>query len=314
MKELKNLHSLNNKKLLVCLPVNKVYEKNINQILFSIREQTYPVDLLILTNNLSSEDENKLNLALEESFVEIPKQDSLGNFNMEKQVSTKKLNFAIEKTEKVNFSEVFNEFFNYAEKNSYDWFSVVETLDVLNKSWYKYFDDYSTAKSGYDVFTPITKQVNNNLFSGFLNEACWAEGMAEEAGVFDLNMLLRMNCINVTGTVFKVSSLKQYSEERDDLLYPMKENLKFINSYEFFLRFIYNDLKVYSIPRIGYEYSVVSNALEYDKFLSKVPTNLLNIAKENGGITTDEYQFWMQSAKKEYFFDEQRNIEYKDSI
>lgn len=314
MKELKNLQSLNNKKLLVCLPVNKVYEKNINQILFSIREQTFPVDLLILTHELSSEDETKLNSALEESFVEVPSQDESGNFSMKKQVSAAKINYVIEKTEKTKFSEVFNESFNYADKNEYEYFSVVEQLDVLNKSWYKYFDDYSSAKSGYDVFTPITKQVNNNLFSGFLNEACWAEGMAEEAGVFDLNMLLRMNCINVTGTVFKTSSLKSYSEEREDLYFPMKENLKFINSYEFFLRFVYNDLKIYSIPRIGYEYSVLSSSLEYDSFLSKVPTNLLNIAKDNGGITPEEYQFWLSSAKKEYFFDEQRNIEYKETV
>jgi hypothetical protein len=198
MKELTNLQSLNNKKLLVCLPINKVYEKNINQILFSIREQTFPVDLLILTNNLTQEDEYKLSSALEESYVEVPKQDELGSFVMEKQLSSAKINYVIEKTEKDKFSEVFNEGFNYAENNGYEWFSVIEQLDVLNKSWYKYFDDYSTVKSGYDVFTPITKQVNNSLFSGFLNEACWAEGMAEEAGVFDLNMLLRMNCINVT--------------------------------------------------------------------------------------------------------------------
>jgi len=314
MKELKNLQSSNNKKLLVILPVNKILEKNLNQAIYGLREQNYPVDVLILTNGLSTEDEAKLSSIVNESVIEVPSQKEDGSFDLKQIVSSKSFSYVIEKTENSTFAKVFNESFNYALQNEYSWFSVVEYLDVINKNWYKTFDAFSEAKTGYDVFSPITKQTNNGMFGGFLNEACWAEGVAEEAGIFDLNMLLRMNCINVTGTVYKTESLKQYSEERDGLYFPMKENLKVSCCYEFFLRFVYNDLKIFSIPRIGYEYSILTNSSSYDEFLSKVPTNLLNISKENGGLAEEEYQFWLQAAKKEYFFDEQRNVEYKQKV
>jgi hypothetical protein len=50
MKELQSLQSSKNKKLLAVLPVNAVseYERNINQIIYGLREQSYPVDVLIL--------------------------------------------------------------------------------------------------------------------------------------------------------------------------------------------------------------------------------------------------------------------------
>ena len=94
----------------------------------------------------------------------------------------------------------------------------------------------------------------------------------------------------------------------------MKESFKITSSYEFFLRFVYNDLKIFTIPRIAYEYSLTHNAVSYDKFLSKVPSNLLQISQENGGVSQQEYQFWIQAAKKEYFFDEDRSIEYKEAV
>jgi len=316
MKELQSLQSSKNKKLLAVLPVNAVseYERNINQIIYGLREQSYPVDVLILKGNLSDEDNAKLDSILAESLIENPKQKEDGSFEMERVSSNKPFLYVVESTDKKTFSEIYNEAFNYANINGYAWLSVVEYLDVIGKNWYKNFNDFSEVKKGYDVFVPITKQGSNGMFNGFLNEAPWAEGVAEEAGVFDLNMLLRMNCVNITGGVFKVDSLKQYSEEIDGFYYPVKENLKLSFGYEFFLRFIYNDLKVFCIPRIGYEYTVLGNANKYDGFLSKVPGNLISLSPELGGITESEYKFWLQAAKKEYFFDEKRNIEYKEQV
>ena len=226
--------------------------------------------------------------------------------------SKKDLNYVIETTEKNNFQGVFNESFNYALTNGYEWFSVVEYLDAVDFNWYKIFDEFSSKKEGVDVYTPIAKQSVNGFFKGFLNESCWAEGFAEEAGLFDQQMLVRMNCINLTGSVLKTNSIKQYSEEKNGFYYPMKESFNITSSYEFFLRFVYNDIKVFTIPRIGYDYYLNNNVEKYDVFLSKVPANLLQLSKENGGVTQQEYQFWIQAAKKEYFFDEDRSIEYKE--
>lgn len=315
MKELTNLESLNNKKLLVVLPVNKVVNKNINQVLFSLREQKYKIDLLILTSNtLTDEEKLDLKTALVESKVETTRQDKEGKLETVVLPSNKDVNYLIESTDSTTFQQIFNEAFNYASVNGYEWFSVVEYLDAVDKNWYQNFAEFSEAKTGMDVFVPITKQTNNGFFSGFINEACWAEGFAEEAGLFDIQMLLRLNCINLPGAVLKVESLKKYSAEKDGLYYPIKETFKVTSIYEFFLRFIYNDLKVFAIPRIGYEFAVLNATNEYDAFLSKIPSNLLDISPDKGGVSRKEYQFWIESARKEYFFDEDRSIEYKETV
>jgi len=315
MKELTNLQSLNNKKLLVILPINKAVEKTINQTIYFLREQTSPIDLLLLVSkNLSETETEILKTALVESKIEMLKSNPDGSTGVEVISSNKDINYVIEQTDSETFQQVFNEGFNYAVTNNYEWFSPIEYLDVVEKNWYKNFNDYSLVKEGIDAYVPITKQSSNGIFSGFLNEACWAEGFAEEAGLFDLQMLLRMNCVNLTGAVLKTESIKTYSEEKDGVYFPIKESFKISSIYEFFLRFIYNDIKIFTIPRIGYEYSVINNASVYDKFLSKVPTNLLQISPENGGVTQQEYQFWIQAAKKEYFFDTDRNIEYKETV
>ena len=313
MKELTTLESSNNKKLLVVLPINKILDKNLNKALFHLREQTYKIDLLILTSkDLTEEEENSLADILRESKVEETHQEKDGKLSTRVVPSKKDLNYVIETTEKNNFQGVFNESFNYALTNGYEWFSVVEYLDAVDFNWYKIFDEFSSKKEGVDVYTPIAKQSVNGFFKGFLNESCWAEGFAEEAGLFDQQMLVRMNCINLTGSVLKTNSIKQYSEEKNGFYYPMKESFNITSSYEFFLRFVYNDIKVFTIPRIGYDYYLNNNVEKYDVFLSKVPANLLQLSKENGGVTQQEYQFWIQAAKKEYFFDEDRSIEYKE--
>ncbi len=48
-----------------------------------------------------------------------------------------------------------------------------------------------------------------------MNEACWVDGFAEVAGIFDLNLMLRFNCINISGCAFKTKSILNYSEEKE---------------------------------------------------------------------------------------------------
>ena len=43
---------------------------------------------------------------------------------------------------------------------------------------------------------------------------------------------------------------------------------------------------------------------------SKIPQNITQLAPEQGGITPEEGSFWMELAKKEYFFEEDRNKQY----
>jgi len=162
------------------------------------------------------------------------------------------------------------------------------------------------------VFLPIIRNNTNGVFVGVINEACWVEGMAEEAGITDISLLLKFNALNPLGAVFRVSDIKESSEPTnvDGYYFPMKESIKVTHSYEFFLRMIYDDLKFRTIPRMGYEIKT-KNGEFFNQISSKVPSNLSSIPKENGGMTQEEIQFYIDLAKKEYFMDEDRNLVYQ---
>lgn len=310
MKELKNYKSSNNNKLLFVLPLNKVDELSLNECAYSLSEQDQIVDLLVLTNKLDESSVNQIKSILDKPIVQ-RSQGKKGEETIVDVEGKNKINYIIEDTSSDTFSKIFNESLNYANQNNYEWFSVLEYDDNLTKNWTKYFEIYSKEKSEFDVLIPLAKQSGPLGFLGFMNEASWVDGFAEVAGIFDLNLLLRFNCINVAGSIFKVKSIINYSEESNGIYKPMKESMKINYSYEFLLRMIYNDLKFFTIPRLGYDCKVNKNVDKYDYFSPKLPADLVQKSPENGGVTVEEYKFWNDLAKKEYFFDNDRNKIYQ---
>lgn len=319
MKELKNLSSSNDKKLLVVLPVNSLNDVYLNECAYSLAQQIYPIDLLVLSNGLNDTDYGRVVEILTAPKIRLSVKNAEGNLEYKEEVADKKLNFIIEKTENYTFQSVYNESFNYAVINGYEWFSVIEGEDVLDVSWFDNFRKFAEKKTEHHGFLPLTRGVSNGAFIGFLNEACWTEGLGVEvAGVFDLQLLMRFNCMNATGAIFKTDSIKEYSEHKVDSenkvvlgsYKPMKESVKVSYMHEFFLRMVYNDLKFYTIPRIGYEHRTDASIKTVNPFSSKIPRDITSKAPENGGMTGDEFGWWSDLAKKEYFFDSDRDLQY----
>lgn len=313
MKELTNFNPSNGKKILFILPVNDIVQLELNECAYALGEQQNTVDLLALTYNLNKDETEALETILSEPKVERPKGKAQPNQPVEfEMVSPKnKINFKIEQTKSENFVKLFNEAFNYAGLNGYEWFVVIEKDDVISKNYLKYFEIYEKDKGSFDGFLPLIKESAPTGFAGFLNEACWVEGFAEVAGTFDLNLLLRFNCMNLTGCAFKVESVKKYSEEVEGFYKPMKESMKINYVYEFFLRMVYNDLKFFSIPRLGYDHKINKEVEKVDYFTSKLPLDITIKSQSDGGIPQEEFKFWMDLAKKEYFFDNDRSKTYK---
>ena len=79
-----------------------------------------------------------------------------------------------------------------------------------------------------------------------------------------------------------------------------KPSVKLTFGYEFLLRLTYNSTPVMTIPRLGYKHTNLREGSIFwnDKF-----------AKDK--ITEDEVKFWLQTAKKEYFFTTDREIKYE---
>lgn len=311
MKELKNLKSSNNNELLVVLPVNKLEDFTLNECLYSIAQQSYPVDLLVLTQGLSKEEVEKLNTFVENPKITISKKDEKGEIIREEVTSKNDINFVIEPTTSETFQKLFNDATNYANINKYKYFSVIEYDDVVDSNWFKNSMIFASNKNETDGFLPLTREMSNGVFLGFFNEASWVDGYSEEAGFFDSNLLLRFNCMNITGSVFKTNSLISKSENKDGYYKPIKESMKIGYSYEFFLRMIYESLKMFTIPRIGYEHRIDRPSEKVNYFSSKIPRDIVSKTPENGGVTPEEQAFWLNLAKKEYFIDTDREISYK---
>ena len=80
----------------------------------------------------------------------------------------------------------------------------------------------------------------------------------------------------------------------------MKSNIKLTFGYELFLRLTHNSAKIMTIPRIGYKHVNLREGSIFWHY-------------KNGDERMDqnEARFWIDSAKKEYFFTTEREIKYE---
>lgn len=302
MKELQNLVSLNDKKLLVVLPIKKASDVFLKESSFALAQQNQPIDLLVVYGGESEEELNLIKNIFDKPSIVVNERETPDSPVVEKVIEASgSLNYVIEKTTNHTFQTIFNEALNYAIVNKYEYFSVIEPEDVVDTNWYQTVMKYIAKKDGLDGFFPLTKEISNGNFLGFFNEACWVDGFAEVAGTFDLQLLMRFNCMNITGSVFKTESIKTHSTEIDGQYKAVKEAFKVSYAYEFFLRMIYNDLKFYTIPRIGYEHRIDIPSEIVEPFSSKIPRNISIWPEDKGGISQEEVKFWVDAAKKEYF-------------
>ncbi len=143
-----------------------------------------------------------------------------------------------------------------------------------------------------DAFLPLVVDVDNKLvFQGFTNEATFAANFSQEMGYLTNETLLQYQNFQTSGMVFKKSLVDDFG--------GFKPSIKLTFVYEFLLRLTYNSAKILTIPKIGYKHI---NLREDSIFWEY--KNGSSILKE------DEVKFWVSSAKKEYFFTDDRNIKY----
>ena len=310
MKESKNLKA-SKSNILVGLYLDQIkHEGQINECLFGLANQAYPVDVVILDGGLSDAEVEVLMKTAQCPSIKTVKTDQDGKINEVIIKAENGIDINIIKTTKSSFSKIFNDLFNLSIENGYEAFSIAEVDDAIGSNWYKIANIYMKENEEVGFFLPMIRNFQNGSLSGLMNEACWAEGISEEAGKFDMNLLLRFNCANPLGGIYRVEHLKEYSEEKGGRFYPMKESIKISHYYEFFLRMVYNDIKMMTVPRIGYDFRI-NNMNEFSHSSSKIPNNITAIPIDKGGVNVQETSFWVELAKKEYFFDEDRNKVYE---
>lgn len=171
-----------------------------------------------------------------------------------------------------------------------EYFSYLEYDDEYSKIWFKNVKDYLNSYPEVDMFMPIVVETNTNgEFMGFSNEPVWAKDFSDEMGFIDNNVLVNFHNFNVSGMVMKKETFEAYN--------GLKSSIKLTFLYEFLLRLTYNDSKIMVIPKLGYKHT------------NQRPNSLFQTYNETMGH--EEARFWFNQAKKEYYFNNEREITYE---
>lgn len=181
------------------------------------------------------------------------------------------------------------------------WFSILEFDDEYSNKWFSNVVRYREAHNDVDIFMPIiidiqeTKDEEGKVITNFLgltNEAVWANSFSDELGVLDNNALLSFQNFNIDGIVMKKDMYEDFG--------GFKSNIKLTFIYEFLLRVTFKDARVMVIPKYGY------------KHLNQRDGSLFQSYK--GEMNPVEANWWLAQAKKEYYFDNEREITYEEKV
>lgn len=199
----------------------------------------------------------------------------------------------IEFTDEPSYSAQIN--FGVQHSNT-KWVSLFEFDDEYSSIWFKNVNKYINAYPDVDAFLPIVVDVDDKgVFAGFTNEATFAANFTQEIGVLTNEMLHNYQNFQTAGMVIKKTIFDSFG--------GFKKSFKLTFVYEFLLRITYNSARIMTIPKIGYKHV---NFREGSIFW--------NYKNGENVLTEDEVKFWVNSAKKEYFFIDDRAINYDVSV
>lgn len=175
-----------------------------------------------------------------------------------------------------------------------EWFSILEIDDEYKKVWLPSMKEHINTFKDVDVFLPIVEDINvEGKFLSFMNESVWAYGFSTSQGLIDNELLLEYQNYQTSGGLFRTQVIKDNGK--------FKNNIKLTFSYEFLLRLTHNGVKIMTVPKIGYKHV---NMRENSLFWSyKNDKKML--------LSEDEVEFWLDTAKKEFYFKNKRDVNYE---
>jgi glycosyltransferase involved in cell wall biosynthesis len=184
---------------------------------------------------------------------------------------------------------------NFGIKNSKnEWVSIFEFDDEYSSIWFNNVKKYMEAYPSVQMFLPVIVEVDDKeVFAGFTNEATFAANFSQEMGYLTNETLQDYQNFQVAGAVFKKKIIEDFG--------GIKPSIRLTFIYEFLLRLTYNSVSIMTIPRLGYKHT---NMREGSIFW--------NYRFGEDKMLEDEIKFWIQTAKKEYFFIDDRVIKYEE--
>ena len=185
---------------------------------------------------------------------------------------------------------------NYGIENAKGtWVSLFEFDDEYSSIWFKNVQKYVESFPDVQMFLPVVVETDEKgLFAGFTNEATFAANFSQEMGILTNDTLQDYQNFQTAGSVFKKSIVEDFG--------GFKPSVKLTFIYEFLLRLTYNSVLIMTIPRLGYKHV---NLREGSIFW--------NYKFGENKMVEDEVKFWIQAAKREYFFTDDRSIKYQST-
>ena len=183
---------------------------------------------------------------------------------------------------------------NFGIKNSKGtWISLFEFDDEYASIWFKNVKKYINSFPETQVFLPVVVETDEKgVFAGFTNEATFAANFSQEMGFLTNETLQEYQNFQTAGAVIKKQVIEDFG--------GFKSSIKLTFVYEFLLRLTYNSVSIMTIPKLGYKHT---NMREGSIFW--------NYKFGETKMLEDEVKFWVQTAKKEFFFIDDRNIKYQ---
>lgn len=216
----------------------------------------------------------------EQSLVDLLNSYDFGEINVTKLVWDKEPSYA----NQVNFG---------IENAKGTWVSLFEFDDEYSSIWFKNVHKYIESFPEVQMFLPVVVETDEKgLFAGFTNEATFAANFSQEMGILTNDTLQEYQNFQTAGSVFKKSIVEDFG--------GFKPSIKLTFIYEFLLRLTYNSVAIMTIPRLGYKHV---NLREGSIFW--------NYKFGESKMIEDEVKFWIQAAKREYFFTDDRSIKYQ---
>jgi hypothetical protein len=179
------------------------------------------------------------------------------------------------------------------------YFSILEFDDEYSKTYFKNVDEYITAYpdvKGFLMTTILTDPQNNGL--QFANENPWSNGFTEQLGFLDMTALGQYYYYMLGGAIIEKDAFEEVG--------GLKSDIKLYFTLEFLLRFVHNDNKVMSIPKLGYKHMYDREGSLFKEYKNPV----------TGMTKPEEVEYYLEAAKNEYFFNPKifnREIKYVDT-
>jgi glycosyltransferase involved in cell wall biosynthesis len=189
-----------------------------------------------------------------------------------------------------NYGDQINE---GVKSSTGEWVSFFEFDDEYSSIWFRNVKKYIKSFPNVQVFLPVVVDVDDKGgFAGFTNEATFAANFSQEMGHLTNETLHTYQNFQTAGAVYKKQVIEDFG--------GFKPSIKLTFVYEFLLRLTYNSVSIMTIPKLGYKHL---NLREGSIFW--------NYKNSSEKMLDDEVKFWIQTAKKEYFFVDDRTIKYE---